>query len=60
MALAKESIVSTASPCVLDSLCFLKDLVSILPIALTFGDLINVMRLVITSQLIYSTSTKIS
>ena len=45
--LAKENSVSTASPCVLDSLCFLKDLVSILPNAVTFGDLVNIMRIVI-------------
>ena len=35
----------------LDSLCLLKDLVSILPIAVTCGDLINIMRIVTYNKL---------
>ena len=35
-----------------DSLCLLKDLVSILPIAVTCGDLINIMRIVTFNKLL--------
>ena len=45
--LVEENSVSTVSPCVLEYLCFLKDLVSILPNTVTFEGLVNIKRIII-------------